>query len=147
MKKLCALLLLFPFFVNAQVSGYNLREITSLEVHLRDPHNVLTESNFVKVETETKIKIKNAGIELKFDSPSLTIGLTNLKNYVLVWLRIYEDVTAERNGKKINTHAITYSNDEIISVGLLDNKNLLVVEVVEKLLNTFLNEYLTDNQK
>ena len=147
MKKLVLFLLLLPFSIYPQISEWNLRNITALNVQLRDPQKLLTENNYLKVDTETKLKIKSAGIKLNDESPAFIIGITNVsENKYLIWLRIEEMIKVERNDKLQSAYGITYSNNEFIKSDLFESYNTAIMKTIDKMLNLFLSEFLEKNK-
>lgn len=146
MKYFLFLFLFLSCFTPAQQTEFNLKGIKQLDFQLRDK-NSLNEKTFVKIKTDSKLKLKAAGIEFKDVQAKFIISINEVtSNSFLIWLRIEESFDLVRDNQKIKSEIITYSLLKSFKYGLLENYDEVVLKSVEEMINEFLDQYLTDNQ-
>lgn len=147
MKKLMVFLLFLPFFLFSQQTDFNLKGITSLNVMMKDHQNIMTEVTNQNIITETKLKLKSAGIELKKDSPDFIISVNKITtNNLAVWIRIEENQELKRGNEKIKSTVISYSDIKFHNIGLLGDYNRELPKFIDNQLNEFIDLYLNHNE-
>ncbi len=145
--------LLFVLFINssfyAQTDFFNLKDIDSLSIKVQDVQNFLSPNIKQKIITETKLKLKSAGITITQDNSqnqfiiSVEAIQSNFAEHrILLHIGISEKVQTFRKNKEI-TNAFTYY-DESFFKGK-DIEASIYSEYMDKLIIRFIERYLSVN--
>lgn len=144
------LLLLINIPLFAQPTEFNLKNLDSLSIRFDDSQNLISSTLKQKIITETKLKLKSAGIEIaKYDSSNnhLVISVQAImskfaEHRILLQIRVFENVQTFRKDNT-KTKAITYYDESFFK-----SKNIgqaVYNELMDKLLIGFFERYLTSN--
>ena len=147
MKKLIAFLVFLPIYLFSQQTDFNLKGIVSLDVMIKDQQSILNDVTHQNIITETKLKLKSAGIELRKDSPDFIISVNKITtNNLAVWIRVEENQELKRGNEKINSTVISYSDIKFHNIGLLGDYNRDLPKFIDNQLNGFIDLYLNQNE-